>query len=130
MIEWWEKANQVIVDTGLTRKHLREVIQSSMTHLKHNCKSFFKRLEDNNIPCLVFSAGLGDVIEEWMEHECNGSYRNIKIVSNFMDFDSETGRIKGFKGQMIHVYNKNEGVLLDTEYEKNIHTRPNVNILG
>jgi HAD superfamily hydrolase (TIGR01544 family) len=126
MIEWWEKAQQVIVDTGITRDDLRTIIQSSWTHLRRNCKTFFKALEDNDIPCLVFSAGLGDVIEEWMEHECSGSYKNIKIVSNFMDFDEEHSRIKGFKGSMIHIFNKNEGVLLDTDYEQTIHSRPNV----
>jgi len=129
MVEWWEKSNELIVSTGLSRDDLRHIIQNSMTHLKHNCKSFFRALEAHDIPCLVFSAGLGDVIEEWIEHEC-GLYRNMKIVSNFMDFDEETNRIKGFRGKIIHIFNKNEGVLLDTDYEKTIHNRPNVILLG
>jgi 5'-nucleotidase len=128
MVEWWEKAQQLIVDTGITRDDLRQIIQSARTHLRHGCKTFFKSLETSGIPCLVFSAGLGDVIEEWMEHEC-GSYSNMKIVSNFMDFDEETNRIKGFKGSMIHIFNKNEGVLLDTDYEAIIHSRPNVRLI-
>ena len=51
-------------------------------------------------------------------------------MSNFMSFDSKTNRINGFQGNMIHIFNKNEGVLLDTEYEKLIENRKNVILLG
>ncbi len=125
MVEWWEKANKIITESGISKHDLDLIIRNSMTHLKQNCKDFFRSLESNQIPLLVFSAGLGDIIHEWMKHEC-GEYSNMKIVSNFMDFDEETGIIKGFKGSMIHIFNKNESVLNETEFEKTIHDRSNV----
>ena len=59
-----------------------------------------------------------------------GNYQNMKIVSNFMKFNNITNRISGFQGKLIHVYNKNESVLIDTDYEKLIEKRSNVILIG
>lgn len=49
-------------------------------------EQFFDRLLQHNVPVFIFSAGLGDVLEEIMRQA--GVYHpNVKVVSNFMDFD-------------------------------------------
>lgn len=49
-------------------------------------EQFFDRLQQHNVPVFIFSAGLGDVLEEIMRQA--GVYHpNVKVVSNFMDFD-------------------------------------------
>ena len=49
-------------------------------------EQFFDRLHQHNVPMFIFSAGLGDVLEEIIRQA--GVYHpNIKVVSNFMDFD-------------------------------------------
>lgn len=49
-------------------------------------EQFFDRLHQHNVPVFIFSAGLGDVLEEILRQA--GIYHpNIKVVSNFMDFD-------------------------------------------
>lgn len=72
---------------------------------------------------------LGDIIQEWIAKEA-GNFKNLKIVSNFMTFDNKTNQITGFNGKLIHVFNKNEGALLETAYEKKVINRPNVILLG
>lgn len=129
MIEWWTKTFELICESQITRDNLIEIVRNSTTHLKEGCKWLFNTLEHCDIPLLIFSAGLGDIIQEWICQQC-GSYKNIKIVSNFMSFDCKTNRINGFQGNMIHIFNKNEGVLLDTDYEKMIENRQNVILLG
>jgi 5'-nucleotidase len=129
MIDWWTKSLQLTVETQIECSHIKEMVASSTTHLKNGCKWFFTTLERHDVPLLIFSAGIGNIIEEWIVQEC-GSYKNMKIVSNFMSFDKQTNKITGFSGNLIHIFNKNEGVLLDTEYEKLIHNRPNVILLG
>ena len=71
----------------------------------------------------------GNIVQEFIVQQC-GNYENMKIVSNFMKFNSITNRISGFQGKLIHVYNKNESVLLDTDYEKLIENRSNVILIG
>lgn len=46
-----------------------------------------------------------------------------------MDFD-ENGILKGFKGELIHVYNKHDGALKNTEYFKQLKDNSNIILLG
>lgn len=49
-------------------------------------EQFFDRLQKYNVPVFIFSAGLGDVLEEII-HQAGVYHSNVKVVSNFMDFD-------------------------------------------
>jgi len=94
---------------------------------------FFVTTERHDIPLLIFSAGLGDIIREWILSACGGSFKNQKIVSNFMQFDPATGRVLSFNAdtrRLIHIFNKNESVLEDTEYGRYIENRHNLLLLG
>uniref|UniRef100_A0A803SSV6 5'-nucleotidase n=1 Tax=Anolis carolinensis TaxID=28377 RepID=A0A803SSV6_ANOCA len=91
-------------------------------------EQFFDKLHKHNIPVFIFSAGIGDVLEEVIQQA--GVYHpNVKVVSNFMDFD-ENGVLKGFKGELIHVYNKHDGALKNTEYFKQLKDNSNIILLG
>lgn len=129
MIEWWTKSLDLVVQTQIESTHLKDIVRNSTTHLKNGCKWFFHTLERYEVPLLIFSAGIGNIIEEWIVQEC-GSYKNMTIISNFMTFDEITNRINGFSGSLIHIFNKNEGVLLDTKHAASILNRPNVILLG
>lgn len=129
MLEWWNKSFQLVIDSGVTRDDIKEIVQHSTTHLKPGCEWFFYTLERYDIPLLIFSAGLGDIIQEWIHQQC-GAFKNQKIVANFMQFDHETGKVVKFQDNLIHVFNKNESVLEDTEYSKYIENRHNLILLG
>lgn len=49
-------------------------------------EQFFDRLHQHNVPVFIFSAGLGDVLEEIIR-QAGVYHTNVKVVSNFMDFD-------------------------------------------
>uniref|UniRef100_A0A674DSD8 5'-nucleotidase n=1 Tax=Salmo trutta TaxID=8032 RepID=A0A674DSD8_SALTR len=89
---------------------------------------FFDRLQQHNVPVFIFSAGLGDVLEEII-HQAGVYHPNVKVVSNFMDFD-ENGELRGFKGELIHVFNKHDGALRNTEYFKQVKDNCNIVLLG
>lgn len=130
MVEWWQMTLDLICKLEITPDKLKEIVKYSATHIRIGCKTFFEQLHENDIPVLIFSAGLGDVIQEWMEHEC-GLFNNMKIVSNFMKFDKTTKKISGFQGKMIHIFNKNESVLSETdEFEHRIEHRSNFLLIG
>uniref|UniRef100_A0A8C7KIS2 5'-nucleotidase, cytosolic IIIB n=1 Tax=Oncorhynchus kisutch TaxID=8019 RepID=A0A8C7KIS2_ONCKI len=89
---------------------------------------FFDHLQEHSIPLLIFSAGLGDVLEEVIR-QAGVFHPNVKVFSNYMDFD-ETGVLKAFKGELIHIYNKREGALLNTGHFQELKSRHNVLLLG
>lgn len=62
MLDWWIRSNELIVKTEITRESIKEIVQDSFTHIKSGCKPFFRRLEQHDIPLMIFSAGLGLVL--------------------------------------------------------------------
>ncbi|PKU31896.1 hypothetical protein llap_17797 [Limosa lapponica baueri] len=46
------------------------------------------QLHKHNIPLFIFSAGIGDILEEIIR-QANVFYSNVNVVSNYMDFDDK-----------------------------------------
>ena len=59
MIEWWTKSFDLIVESGVTKEDIKEIVQNSLndSHLKTGCDWFFYTLERYDIPLVIFSAG-------------------------------------------------------------------------
>uniref|UniRef100_A0A2I3TQI6 5'-nucleotidase n=1 Tax=Pan troglodytes TaxID=9598 RepID=A0A2I3TQI6_PANTR len=91
-------------------------------------KTFFNTLYHNNIPLFIFSAGIGDILEEIIR-QMKVFHPNIHIVSNYMDFN-EDGFLQGFKGQLIHTYNKNSSACENSGYFQQLEGKTNVILLG
>lgn len=128
MIEWWTKAHDLLQECGLQKGDIRTMVQKSSAMLRDGCSWLFDELNRFEIPVLIFSAGIGDVIEEVLREQST-MHENMKVVSNYIDFD-DSGKMIGFKGEMIHVYNKNEGAVHDSDYFKNLEHRHNVILMG
>lgn len=129
LVEWWKKWLNLTVETQLLQETVKKMVKTSKTNFKSGCKLFLESLEQNKIPILIVSAGLGNIIQERIRLEC-GYLSNMKIVSNFMKFDLKTKKIVGFEGKINHVLNKNESVMSNLAYAKQIETRSNVLLLG
>ncbi|XP_040294768.1 7-methylguanosine phosphate-specific 5'-nucleotidase [Bufo bufo] len=128
MVEWWSKAHTLLCAQKIEKQMLSQVVKESQARLREGFEAFFDTLHLSEIPLFIFSAGIGDVLEEIIRQA--GVYHpNIKVVSNYMDFD-EQGVMTGFKGEIIHTYNKNNSVLRDTEYFQQISHRSNILLLG
>ena len=62
---------------------------------------FMKDLSQTKVPILVFSAGVGDVIDEALRiHHMEED--NVKVISNYMNFNEE-GKLIEFTGKLIHM---------------------------
>ncbi|XP_048101351.1 cytosolic 5'-nucleotidase 3-like isoform X1 [Alosa alosa] len=128
MVEWWTKAHELLVQQKINKDLLAVVVRESDAMLREDYQIFFDHLKERNIPLLIFSAGIGDVLEEVIR-QAGVFYPNVKVFSNYMDFD-ETGTLRAFKGELIHTYNKREGALLNTGHFQELHDRHNVLLLG
>ncbi|KAG7279116.1 hypothetical protein CRUP_004059 [Coryphaenoides rupestris] len=122
MVEWWTKAHELLVQQKIRKDQLSLAVQED------GYQQFFDRLHQHSVPLLIFSAGLGDVLEEVIR-QAAVFHPNVKVFSNYMDFDEE-GVLRAFKGELIHIYNKREGALLNTEHFQKMVARPNVLLLG
>lgn len=128
MVEWWTKAHDLLVQQKIKKDLLAIVVRESDAMLREGYQFFFDHLKEQNIPLLIFSAGIGDVLEEVIR-QAQVFHSNVKVFSNYMDFD-ETGTLTAFKGELIHTYNKREGALLNTGHFQELHDRHNVLLLG
>lgn len=90
---------------------------------------FMNDLTAASIPILIFSAGVGEVIDEGLKAH-NLTQDNVKVISNYMTYNSE-GKLVTFTGKLIHMYNKNEtSIPHDSTYFQDLSHRHNVILLG
>ncbi|KAM9044990.1 7-methylguanosine phosphate-specific 5'-nucleotidase isoform 3-T3 [Megaptera novaeangliae] len=128
MVEWWTKAHELLCQQKIQKFQIAQVVRESNAMLRDGYKTFFNTLSQNSVPLFIFSAGVGDILEEIMRQR-KVFHPNIHIVSNYMEFD-EDGFLKGFKGQLIHTYNKNSSVCENSGYFEQLQGKTNILLLG
>ncbi|RLN94958.1 hypothetical protein BBJ28_00021668 [Nothophytophthora sp. Chile5] len=149
MEEWYNQAHGLLVEHALTKAQVKEAVELGRLTFRPGFHSLLKLLETQEVPTLVFSAGIYDVIHAALEKEFKAERKrngdassgqqeeqtytpgNVHVVSNMMRFDAQ-GRLQGFDGTTIHSLNKSARVLLDSPFWKNgqMEKRRNVLLLG
>tara|TARA_Y100000310_G_C20623956_1_gene784829 strand:- start:224 stop:1069 length:846 start_codon:yes stop_codon:yes gene_type:complete len=127
MKEWWEKHFNLLVDSGINRKIIKEIIKDKKVPFRKGTLEFLKNLNEKNIPLVIMSAGPGDMIKEHLKSE-NISYNNIHIVANFFKFQGD--KIIGIKEPIIHTFNKKEISIKELPVYDDLLKRKNVLLLG
>lgn len=147
MVEWWQKAHNLMIEQKLSRDgmfdeddvhtmeidientiDLRNMAEEAHISLRPRVETVLSMCHKTNIPFLVFSAGIGNVIDEVLKAK-KLLYPNMHIVSNMMHFD-EQGYCDSFVDPLIHVFNKSEFQLETTPYFESIESRANVILMG
>lgn len=128
MVEWWTKVHELLIEQKIRKDMLAQVVRESRTKLREGYNVFFDHLANHQVPLLIFSAGIGDVLEEVIRQN-QVFYPNVHIISNYMDFD-HTGVLQAFKGELIHTFNKREGALSHAAHLTELKGRTNVLLLG
>uniref|UniRef100_A0A8C4LAS8 5'-nucleotidase, cytosolic IIIB n=1 Tax=Equus asinus TaxID=9793 RepID=A0A8C4LAS8_EQUAS len=88
MVEWWTKAHNLLCQQKIQKSQIAQVVRESNAMLREGYKTFFNTLYQNNVPLFIFSAGIGDILEEIIQ-QMKVFHPNIHIVSNYMDFDED-----------------------------------------
>ena len=128
MLEWYEKSMNLYYTYHLTKEKLKECIYNSHLELREGAKDFLNKLYNRNIPVIIFSAGIGNVIEQFLkEKECY--YDNITIIGNFIKFDKNGDMIK-FSDNIIHTLNKNIDKLNDDKLKEKIEEKEYRVVIG
>jgi hypothetical protein len=58
------QAHELLLEYKVKESDLVRMVKEAELTLRDGVDAFFKLLEQHHVPCLVFSAGIADVIEE------------------------------------------------------------------
>lgn len=104
MTEWWKAHINLFFEYELKEESLKKSLKKSGLAYRAGAKKFLREMSELNIPVIIISAGIGNIIEEFLKNE-EDYYNNIKIISNFIKFEDSI--INGLEGETIHALNKN-----------------------
>ncbi|BBG96890.1 5'-nucleotidase [Prunus dulcis] len=116
MEEWWTKTHGLLIEGGLTYDGIRQSVADSTIAFREGVVELFEFLEERDIPILIFSAGLADIIEEVLRQKIHRLFKNVKIVSNRMIFDNN--------GHLSYMPLTTMRSILDNVGGKTIHNAP------
>lgn len=128
MVEWMAISNNILKGFHFDPQEIDDVAKTYGNALRERSLELFTKMRDMEVPILVFSAGLGDVVEAILRHH-DVFFSNVNIVSNFLKFNGK--QLDGFKGdhEPIHVFNKNEHAV-EHKYFQILQGRANVILMG
>ena len=111
MYDWWTKHISLFTKYKLTEKVVNDaVLDKNVMKFRNGAINFLKYLYKNNIPLIIISSGIGNVIESFLKiNKCY--YDNIHILSNYLVFENGIAISNGNK--IIHSLNKNEVIYTD-----------------
>jgi len=120
MAEWYTKANMALGESQVKADWFPRMVEASNCELRDSTDVLLSTAEKGSIPFIILSAGIGDLIREILTHQ-KLMLENMRIVSNFLEFDSETGVVVGLRSDMpIHMFNKKAPSQEGLEERKNI----------
>lgn len=127
MRDWMCAANDLLKDIEFDHHEIDELAGTFDGVLRDGTKELFKKLHNAQVPVLVFSAGLGDMVKAVLRSN-NALYDNVNIIANFLKYNGN--RLDGFKNDVIiHMCNKNEHVLTK-DCHKILERKQNVVLMG
>ncbi len=130
MEEWWTAHFDLLIKSGLNKKDLEKVAESSNIQFREGALEFIDFLRGKNIPVVIMSAsGLGEAIFMYLQKH-GRLYDNVHIITNQYEWD-KNGNATSVKKPIIHALNKDETLVKDSPsiFEK-IKDRKNVLLLG
>lgn len=126
MDEWYTKHLNLLIKYKLTSPDIKKSLKNKTINLRKDAQELFKTAYEYNIPIIILSAGISNIIEEFLK-ENNCLYDNVYIISNIIKF--KDGIIKTFRDKMIHSMNKGE-IKLPPKVKEIIKNKQEAILLG
>ena len=103
---------------------LKKAVEKTDLKLREGAKDFLKKMHENNIPVIIISSSLKNVIEEYLRQQ-NAYFDNIYIYANYYDMNG----VEEKNVTNITPYNKNK-IEFSEELKKCIQGKENILLLG
>ncbi len=121
MEEWYNKCINLYYEHHLTKEKFEKSMKDSKLIFREGTREFLKKANQNQIPLIILSAGIGNVIEQFLKaNDCY--FENMYIISNFIEFD-KNGNMKKFNDNVIHTGNKKIKGNLSKEFQEKIRQK-------
>eukprot|EP00760_Papus_ankaliazontas_P034474 PhM_4_TR7211/c1_g1_i1/m.89953/K01081/E3.1.3.5; 5'-nucleotidase len=131
MEEWFQNAHKNLLESGVRKDDMRRAAEGVRMMLRPGVKEFAQTAATHKIPFMVFSAGIGNIIQEVFMHNNIGATPNLHVESNWMLFDHHgDGTICGWTEPGYHVMNKDARNLQKAPYFEDSEHRRSVLLLG
>lgn len=105
MYKWYQNHAELLVKYNLQEKDINEISQNNSIILRGGVVNFFKYTNKNNIPVIIISAGISNVIKGVLK-KYNCFFNNVYVISNIFKF--KEGKLKSLRNNIIHSLNKNK----------------------
>ncbi|XP_029209322.2 cytosolic 5'-nucleotidase 3-like [Acropora millepora] len=126
MVEWWTKGNELIIELKIKQTQIPEIVKDAHIALREGVEWFFVKLHEKEVPLLIISGGLGDIIEEVIEQQST-LFENVTIVANFFKYEEDV--VVGFEDKLLFSFNKKE-MTKDLDFFKHNEDRTGVIVMG
>ena len=126
MYDWYISVMELYYKYHLTYDKLLKCVKCGNVSLRKGLKKLLLNFNKNNIPVIILSAGIGNVIEQVLIlNDC--LYDNIHIISNFFSFNNNV--LLPFNNPIIHTCNKRLSSL-PSNFEKEISNKEYILLFG
>lgn len=126
MKEWANKSFALLSKYLTSEEMVENSLKDANLHLRLGAKDFLKYMHNKNIPVIIMSAGVGNVIKRFLEKQ-EVLYDNITLVSNFFEFQNNKAYIDTKK--LVAVSNKDYSRVPEKE-RKILDKRQNILLCG
>lgn len=127
MIQWFAESFDIVLKVGVNLREMPSLVRRADLHLRCRTVALFEFLATKDVPILVFSAGLGDVVRLSLQQH-GALLNNVTVLSNFIEYDKEGAPLK-FSDQLLHMYNKNAKFPPASEYFASTRIRKRCNAI-
>jgi 5'-nucleotidase len=104
MHDWWMAALEMMQKYGLTEEIIEDIAAREFMRLRDSATDFFNILSNRDIPLLILSAGIDNVISKFLNVRSLLT-SNVTVTANKLVFDAQ-GALAGFCEPIIHSFNK------------------------
>lgn len=81
----WAKESFTLLSKYITKEGIEKSLVNAELYLRDGAKEFLKEMNNKNIPLIIMSSGIGNIVKAFLEKE-KCMFNNIEIVSNFFEF--------------------------------------------
>mmetsp|Transcript_27845 Transcript_27845/g.71345 ORF Transcript_27845/g.71345 Transcript_27845/m.71345 type:complete len:314 (+) Transcript_27845:125-1066(+) len=89
-VEWWDKAHELMLKHGMPpRSRLPGLVRDAFMPPRPGALQMLEKLAKMNVPVLIVSAGLSDVIEEFLRQH-DALTENVTVCSNRLNYGADS----------------------------------------
>lgn len=87
MTEWWQLHINLFYEYGVKEEAVKNAVAAGNLKYRGGAKEFLKKMNEFNVPVIIISAGIGNVIEELKKNAITVGFLDEKIEENLESYN-------------------------------------------